>query len=133
MFPLSKIETSTENGTKIETVKGFAEISISEDSGLPDSRFLGVPRFFIILVVVVGGTFLWASMKTQVDEIKWKAQLVGIGCVVYGLAAAVDALVAESVIVISLVRPTLITAFLIIYLGYAMPRWLRTQLGLPTE
>lgn len=136
LFPL-KDATLSENGDRIWKVDGFAQTTISEDSGLPDSQLLGIPRIFMaffILALVVGiaGTFIWVSMKTQVDEIKWKARLVGIGLMSFGLVGAIDAFLDLGVAPIIIVRVGLITSYIIIYLGYMMPSWLRPQLGLST-
>ena len=119
-----------------EYVEGLGEYWIPKNSGLADSRFLDISRIFVIIFVlivvfVVGGTFLWASLKTGVDEIRWKARLIGLGFVVYGPTAAIDAFLAESVELIVLVRIVLVLSISCVYLGYAMPHWLRSRLNLP--
>ncbi|MFX0114698.1 MAG: hypothetical protein ACFFB3_09125 [Candidatus Hodarchaeota archaeon] len=136
-FPLTDAETTTENGNITEKVDGFAQITISEDSGLPDSQLLGLPSIFMLffiltLVIGIAGTFLWVSMKTHVVEIRWKARLIGTGLIAYGLFGAIDAFLDLGVALIIIVRLALITSYVIIYLGYVMPNWLRARIGLPT-
>ncbi|MFQ5981505.1 MAG: hypothetical protein ACE5OZ_25460 [Candidatus Heimdallarchaeota archaeon] len=136
LFPFEDSVTTVEGDETIEKVDGFAQLTTHKDSGLPDSQLLGIPRvlmlFFILtLIIGIAGTFLWVSMKTQVAEIKWKARLVGIGLFSYGLIGAIDAFLDLGVAPIIIVRLGLITSYIIIYIGYVMPNWLRPRLGLP--
>lgn len=137
IFPFkdSTLDTSDPNET-VDRVDDFAQVTIHKDSGLPDSQLLGIPRilmiFFILtLVIGIAGTFLWVSMKTQIAEIQWKARLVGSGLAAYGLLGAIDAFLSLDVLLIIIVRLALISCFVTIYLGYVMPNWLRSRVGLP--
>ncbi|MFX0116006.1 MAG: hypothetical protein ACFFB3_15760 [Candidatus Hodarchaeota archaeon] len=136
LVSLGDIETSTrDNGeTKVNLVDGISEQSISNDSGFPNQRYLGIPGliialYVVLLILLVGGVFLWTSIRTQSLEIKWKARLVGFGVVVYGFIATIDAFLDPIAVVIILTRFLIICSFFLIALGYTLPKWFRSRIG----
>jgi hypothetical protein len=138
LISLADIETTTrDNGeTEVNLVDGISEQSISKDSGFPNQSYLGIPgiiiAFYVVLLIfLVGGVFLWTSMRTQVLEIKWKARLVGIGIVLYGAIATIDAFLDPGAIVLIFIRFLIICSFFLVAIGYTLPNWLRSRIGVP--
>lgn len=136
LLPGAKTDTTIENGKEITVVEGIVEFTVSDESGLPDHRLIGIPGLLVLvyvlaLIFVVGGVFLWVSLRTQAPEISWKARLVGIGCVLYGVLTPIDAFLVDNPLVVMIARSTIICSFSLIALGYTLPNWFRSRMGIP--
>ncbi len=136
LLPFTKTTEEIENGSKYITAEGIVKFSVPEDTGLPDTRFIGIPGICVILyilifLVVVGGVFLWVSVKTSSMNTRWKARLIGVGCSSYGIFAPVDATFSSNPIIIVVIRILLVCSFLLITIGYTLPNWFRSKIGIP--
>ncbi len=135
LLPGAETETNYQGNKLIVTAEGIVKFTISDDSKLPDHQYIGIPGLIILLylfltIFFVGGFFLWASRATASDEIRWKARLVGIGIVIYGLFTPIDALIADIPFVIILARTAVGLSFILIWIGYTLPTFFRKKVNL---
>ncbi|TFG10326.1 MAG: hypothetical protein EU535_08345 [Promethearchaeota archaeon] len=83
----------------------------------------------IILFLVTGAFFARQSLKSENAEIKWKGKFILTAFILFSIGTMLDVItVNPTEITIVLARTFVISAAFAFYVGFTMPKWLKTLL-----
>ena len=110
---------------------GQMPIPVFEDF-LTDSEYTGFSQIiglvFIVTFIATGLTFVYYGFKAEEKELKVKESTVGFGIVLLATMAVMDGLILPTPIMLPIIRSLVILSFIMIWMGFIMPDFLKKRL-----